>query len=98
MIVNFAHRFGGDEPDGGAAELRGGTATSRSRWAPRPRSTNRPLSGGRTVVGQRGDVDIQQARASLINVRSGASLAEVVKALNAVGANPMDHDQHSPGV
>ncbi|MBX3684766.1 MAG: flagellar basal body P-ring protein FlgI [Rhodocyclaceae bacterium] len=49
-----------------------------------------PLSGGRTVVGQRGDVDIQQAGASLINVRSGANLAEVVKALNAVGANPMD--------
>lgn len=49
-----------------------------------------PLSGGQTVVGQRGNVDIQQEKGSLINVKSGASLAEVVKALNAVGANPMD--------
>lgn len=49
-----------------------------------------PLSGGQTVVGQRGNVDVQQAGASLINVKSGANLSEVVKALNAVGANPMD--------
>lgn len=49
-----------------------------------------PLSAGQTVVGQRGDVDIQQEKSGLINVKAGASLAEVVKALNAVGANPMD--------
>jgi flagellar P-ring protein FlgI len=49
-----------------------------------------PFSGGQTVVGQRGDVDIQQAQGGLFHVKGGANLAEVVKALNAVGANPMD--------
>ncbi|MDY0013320.1 MAG: flagellar basal body P-ring protein FlgI [Rhodocyclaceae bacterium] len=49
-----------------------------------------PLSGGQTVVGQRGSVDIQQAPGSLLTVQAGANLAEVVKALNSVGANPMD--------
>ena len=49
-----------------------------------------PLSGGQTVVTQQGQVDIQQGSGSLINVRGGANLAEVVKALNALGATPMD--------
>ena len=49
-----------------------------------------PLSSGRTVVAQQGKVDIQQGSGSLMNVRSGANLAEVVKALNALGATPMD--------
>lgn len=49
-----------------------------------------PLSGGQTVVGRRGNVDIDQSPGSLIQVKTGANLAEVVKALNAVGANPMD--------
>ena len=49
-----------------------------------------PLSRGRTVVGERGSVDVEQTPGSLINVRAGANLAEVVKALNTVGANPLD--------
>lgn len=49
-----------------------------------------PLSGGQTVVGQRGSVDIQQSPGSLMTIPAGANLADVVKALNAVGANPMD--------
>lgn len=49
-----------------------------------------PLSGGQTVVTTQTDVDIEQAPAGLINVPAGANLAEVVKALNAIGATPMD--------
>jgi len=49
-----------------------------------------PLSGGRTVTTQRGTVDIKEGEGSLHNVRAGANLAEVVKALNALGASPMD--------
>ena len=49
-----------------------------------------PLSGGNTVVTQQGNVDIQQAPGSLINIPAGANLADVVKALNAIGATPLD--------
>ncbi len=49
-----------------------------------------PLSGGRTVVAQKGSVSVEQSPGSLISVPAGANLAEVVKALNAVGANPLD--------
>ena len=49
-----------------------------------------PFSAGQTVVAERGRVDIEQSPGSLINVPAGASLSEVVKALNAVGANPLD--------
>lgn len=49
-----------------------------------------PMSGGRTVAGQRGNVSIDQPRASLVNLAEGASLDDVVKALTKLGATPMD--------
>ena len=50
-----------------------------------------PLSQGVTVAAQNeGQVDIQQDGGSLHNVRAGSNLADVVKALNALGAKPMD--------
>lgn len=36
------------------------------------------------------DIQVKQDGGSLMNVKAGASLADVVKALNALGANPMD--------
>lgn len=36
------------------------------------------------------DVQIKQDAGSVMNVKAGASLADVVKALNSLGANPMD--------
>ena len=48
------------------------------------------LSGGQTVVTQTGQVDIAQDSGALFNVRGGTNLADVVKALNALGAKPMD--------
>lgn len=49
-----------------------------------------PLSGGQTVVSEKNQIDIKQEGGALMNVKAGANLAEVVKALNALGANPMD--------
>ena len=48
------------------------------------------LSGGTTVVTNKTDANIAQGSGSLMNVRAGANLAEVVKALNALGASPLD--------
>lgn len=49
-----------------------------------------PLSGGRTVVTQNSTVDIKKDGGKVMLVKGGASLAEVVKALNAIGATPQD--------
>ena len=49
-----------------------------------------PFSGGQTVVTQAGQVDIEQEGGTLFNVQGGANLADVVKALNSLGAKPMD--------
>lgn len=48
------------------------------------------LSGGQTAGVTNAQVDIKQEGGGLSNVRTGASLADVVKALNAIGANPQD--------
>ena len=49
-----------------------------------------PLSGGQTVVQQNAQVSVKQENGALIRVKPGTNLSEVVKALNAVGANPPD--------
>ncbi len=48
------------------------------------------FGGGQTVQAERSDIAIQQQGASLITMPAGAKLADVVKALNALGATPMD--------
>ena len=48
------------------------------------------LAGGQTVVTQTGGADIDQGAGTLFNVKAGANLADVVKALNTLGAKPMD--------
>jgi flagellar P-ring protein precursor FlgI len=49
-----------------------------------------PLSGGQTVVGEKSDIRIQQGPGTLVPVAASADLAEVVKALNALGASAQD--------
>jgi len=49
-----------------------------------------PLSGGQTVVTERADIQVAQQGGSLLTLKAGVSLAEVVKALNAIGASPLD--------
>ena len=48
------------------------------------------FSTGQTVVAEKADIAIKQDAGSLISVPAGTKLAEVVKALNALGATPQD--------
>ncbi|HJW55274.1 MAG TPA: flagellar basal body P-ring protein FlgI [Burkholderiaceae bacterium] len=49
-----------------------------------------PLSSGQTVVTANSQIDIRKEPGQVMLLKSGASLAEVVKALNAIGATPQD--------
>lgn len=48
------------------------------------------LSGGQTAGVANSQIEVKQEAGSILNVKSGANLADVVKALNAIGANPAD--------
>lgn len=48
------------------------------------------LSGGQTVVTQSADIQIKSDQGELIVMPAAATLGDVVKALNAVGATPQD--------
>ena len=48
------------------------------------------LAQGQTVQAERNDIAISQQGGALITLPAGVSLADVVKALNALGATPMD--------
>ena len=48
------------------------------------------LSGGQTTVAEKSDISIRQEPGSLIQLPAGARLADVVKALNSLGATPQD--------
>ena len=48
------------------------------------------LSGGTTVAAQTSQISVNQGGGAIQMVRGGASLSDVVKGLNALGANPQD--------
>jgi flagellar P-ring protein precursor FlgI len=48
------------------------------------------FSGGSTVQAARSSIEIREDKGSLITMPAGVSLAEVVKALNSIGATPQD--------
>ena len=48
------------------------------------------LSGGQTQVTEKTDITIKQEGTALIALPEGTQLADVVKALNSLGANPQD--------
>ena len=48
------------------------------------------LAGGQTVTTAQSDIVITQGGGTLMSVKSGANLSEVIKAINALGANPQD--------
>ena len=48
------------------------------------------LSGGQTVQASRSQIEINKEPGRVVTLSAGASLAEVVKALNAIGASPQD--------
>ncbi len=47
-------------------------------------------TGGQTVVAEKADISIKQEPGTLIQLAAGTKLADVVKALSALGATPMD--------
>jgi flagellar P-ring protein precursor FlgI len=49
-----------------------------------------PLSQGQTVQSAKSDIALSQAGGALIQMPAGTKLADVVKALNALGATPAD--------
>ena len=49
-----------------------------------------PFSQGQTVVTERSDVQVKQEGNGFVALPAGARLADVVKALNTLGANPSD--------
>ncbi|MDZ5457267.1 flagellar basal body P-ring protein FlgI [Azohydromonas lata] len=49
-----------------------------------------PLSQGQTVVTQKSDITISQQGGALVQLPAGTKLADVVKALNLLGATPQD--------
>lgn len=48
------------------------------------------VDGGQPQFGQGADIQVKQDNGSLMNVKAGVNLADIVKALNALGANPQD--------
>ena len=48
------------------------------------------FSGGQTVTTTQSDIAIKQGGGALMQVKAGANLSEVIKAINALGANPQD--------
>ncbi|WP_418316579.1 flagellar basal body P-ring protein FlgI [Piscinibacter sakaiensis] len=48
------------------------------------------LAGGQTAVVEKSDITIKQEPGALIALAAGTSLADVVKALNSLGATPQD--------
>jgi flagellar P-ring protein precursor FlgI len=49
-----------------------------------------PLSGGQTTVTEKTDITVKQEGGTLMKLPAATSLADLVKALNALGANPGD--------
>ena len=49
-----------------------------------------PFGRGDTVVAEKADISISQQPGSLVHMPAGTKLADVVKALNALGATPQD--------
>jgi len=49
-----------------------------------------PFSQGQTVQAEKTDITITQGGGALVQMPAGTQLSEVVKALNALGATPMD--------
>jgi flagellar P-ring protein precursor FlgI len=48
------------------------------------------VDGGQPQLGQAADIQVTQANGSLISMKAGVNLADVVKALNSLGANTLD--------
>ncbi|WP_301102991.1 flagellar basal body P-ring protein FlgI [Propionivibrio sp.] len=48
------------------------------------------FAGGQTVTSTQSEIEIKQGSGALMPLKAGANLSDVVKAINALGANPQD--------
>jgi len=48
------------------------------------------LAGGQTTTTSQSDIEIKQGGGALLQLKAGVNLSDVVKAINALGANPQD--------
>ncbi|MFP5432173.1 MAG: flagellar basal body P-ring protein FlgI, partial [Alphaproteobacteria bacterium] len=49
-----------------------------------------PFSRGETAVEQQSAISIDEEKKPMVNFKGGAALADIVKAVNAIGASPAD--------
>ena len=49
-----------------------------------------PFSQGETATEQSSKIEIEETKSPMFNFHPGASLADIVKAVNAIGASPSD--------
>jgi flagellar P-ring protein precursor FlgI len=86
-----AHRLHRAQPGRAAGALRRGARQPDRHHQPDPAGQPAgPLSNGQTAVTQKTDITVQQQGGSLVQLPAGAQLADVVKALNSLGATPQD--------
>lgn len=89
----LAHWFGGDESRSDPRQLRGSAGNlsvtvNRQACVSQP---DTPFGGGQTVVTPQTQIDLRQSGGSLQSVRSAPAFNNVrLRALNALGATPMD--------
>ena len=48
------------------------------------------FADGQTVTTSQSDIEIKQGGGALMHLKAGVNLSDVVKAINALGANPQD--------
>jgi flagellar P-ring protein precursor FlgI len=80
--------MGGDVRLGPAAVAHGNLSVSISTQL--DVSQPAPLSGGQTTVVPQTEVDVNEQQAMLVNLEAGSTLADVIRALNALGVTPRD--------
>jgi flagellar P-ring protein precursor FlgI len=74
----------------GACAVAHGSLSVTISSTPMVSQPNALSTGGQTVVSEKADITIAQQAGTLMQLPAGAQLADVVKALNALGATPQD--------
>jgi flagellar P-ring protein precursor FlgI len=82
VVINGAVRIA-------PAAVSHGKLTVRVDEKPRVVQPN-AFSQGQTAVQQSSNIDVEEERRPMFNFKPGASLADIVKAVNAIGASPAD--------
>ena len=82
VVINGAVRIG-------PAAVSHGRLTVSVSEDPRVSQPN-PMSRGQTTIEQNSNIEINERRSPMFEMRPGASLSEIVRAVNAIGAAPSD--------